>query len=68
MKVNRSRLEALTHEKGWSQKQMAKELGIHQTSFNAMMRGRRQVGAKSIGKFMRLFPEEHMNQLFNWED
>lgn len=64
MKLNVERVEYLKKEKRWSQNEMARQLGLHESTLSSIMNGKRGIGTKTIARFFTLFPEETFETLF----
>ena len=60
-------IQRLMFERGWSQTELANELGLCRAEVNRYFNGKRKGGAKFIGALIRVFPDEPLNKLFFFE-
>ena len=57
------RLMELAGERGWNQRDLAEQLGWHETYLSHLRHGRKQLGRESIARIGSLFPD-HRNEIF----
>ncbi len=68
VKLNTEKIDALRKEKKWSQNELARKLGIHESTFSSIMTQKRGIGTKTMTKILKLFPEEDFDSLFIVEE
>ena len=64
MQLNLEKVEALKQEAGWSQNELARQLGLHESTLSSIVNGKRGLGMKTIARFLSLFPQETFESLF----
>lgn len=64
MQLNLEKVEALKQEAGWSQNELARQLGLHESTLSSIVNGKRGLGTKTIARFLSLFPQETFETLF----
>lgn len=63
MQLNKQAIEGLAEQNGWSQNQLAYEMGVGRGSLSNALSGRRGVGRKTLIGLLRLFPDETVASL-----
>ena len=64
MKLNVEKIKELKLERGWSQNELARQLGLHTTTFSAIMTHKRGIGLKTMERILNFFTEETFATLF----
>ena len=63
MRLSEDVILKLTADRGISQNQLAREIGINRGSLSNALSGRRGVGRKTLAGLLKLFPEESVDSL-----
>lgn len=58
MRLNTDRLLALAEDRGWSQADLARKVGVSRSAVTRWIAGQRQPGSKTIEKLLKLAPIE----------
>lgn len=64
MTPNRTYITKLVNEKGWSDSELARRMGISRAEANRFMKGQRIGGKKLMSGLLRAFPNESIEALF----
>ena len=64
MTPNRTYITKLVTERGWSDSELARQMGISRAEANRFMKGQRSGGKKLISGLLRAFPNETIETLF----
>ncbi|MDD4592334.1 MAG: hypothetical protein PHG06_18185 [Parabacteroides sp.] len=64
MTPNRTYITKLVNERGWSDSELARQMGISRAEANRFMKGQRSGGKKLMGGLLRAFPNESIETLF----
>ena len=64
MTPNRTYITKLVNEKGWSDSELARRMGISRAEANRFMKGQRSGGKKLMSGLLRAFPNESIEALF----
>ena len=64
MTPNRSYITKLVNERGWSDSELARQMGISRAEANRFMKGQRSGGKKLMSGLLRAFPNETIDTLF----
>lgn len=63
MKINRKRIICLSNQNGWTQNELARRMGLPRGTLSNVLSGRRGAGRKILSGFLRIFPEEQLDNL-----
>ena len=64
MTPNRTYITKLVNERGWSDSELARRMGISRAEANRFMKGQRSGGKKLMSGLLRAFPNESIETLF----
>jgi transcriptional regulator with XRE-family HTH domain len=64
MTPNRTYITKLVNERGWSDSELARHMGISRAEANRFMKGQRSGGKKLMSGLLRAFPNETVETLF----
>jgi hypothetical protein len=64
MTPNRTYITKLVNERGWSDSELARRMGISRAEANRFMKGQRCGGKKLMSGLLRAFPNESIETLF----
>ena len=64
MTPNRIYITKLVNERGWSDSELARRMGISRAEANRFMKGQRSGGKKLMSGLLRAFPNESIETLF----
>ena len=64
MTPNRIYITKLVNERGWSDSELARQMGISRAEANRFMKGQRSGGKKLMSGLLRAFPNETIETLF----
>ena len=64
MTPNRTYITKLVNERGWSDSELARRMGISRAEANRFMKGQRSGGKKLMSGLLRAFPNESIEALF----
>ena len=64
MTPNRDYVTKLVNEKGWSDSELARQMGISRAEANRFMKGQRSGGKKLMSGLIKAFPNETIEALF----
>ena len=64
MTPNRTYITKLVNERGWSDSELARQMGISRAEANRFMKGQRSGGKKLMSGLLRAFPNESIETLF----
>ena len=64
MTPNRTYITKLVNERGWSDSELARRMGISRAEANRFMKGQRSGGKKLLSGLLRAFPNESIETLF----
>ena len=64
MTPNRIYITKLVNERGWSDSELARQMGISRAEANRFMKGQRSGGKKLMSGLLRAFPNESIETLF----
>ena len=64
MTPNRIYITKLGNERGWSDSELARQMGISRAEANRFMKGQRSGGKKLMSGLLRAFPNETIETLF----
>jgi transcriptional regulator with XRE-family HTH domain len=64
MTPNRTYITKLVNECGWSDSELARQMGISRAEANRFMKGQRSGGKKLMSGLLRAFPNETVETLF----
>jgi transcriptional regulator with XRE-family HTH domain len=64
MTPNKTHITKLVKEKGWSDSELARRMGISRAEANRFMKGQRSGGKKLMSGLLRAFPNESIEALF----
>lgn len=64
MTPNRVYITKLVNERGWSDSELARQMGISRAEANRFMKGQRSGGKKLMSGLLRAFPNETIETLF----
>ena len=63
MQLNHDNVSKLSRQQGWSQNELARQIGITRGSLSNALHGRRGAGRKLLAGLLQLFPEESVMSL-----
>ena len=64
MTPNRTYITKLVNERGWSDSELARRMGISRAEANRFMKGQRSGGKKLMSGLLKAFPNESIETLF----
>lgn len=64
MSPNRTYITKLVNERGWSDSELARRMGISRAEANRFMKGQRSGGKKLMSGLLKAFPNESIEMLF----
>lgn len=64
MTPNRIYITKMVNERGWSDSELARQMGISRAEANRFMKGQRSGGKKLMSGLLRAFPNETIETLF----
>jgi transcriptional regulator with XRE-family HTH domain len=63
MRLRSEAVIALTNHRGWSQNELARQMGISKSALSRALSGKSGAGRKIIGGLLRIFPGDPLESL-----